>query len=99
MGFRQLRVNLMRTADIPICLRNRFDRPFVAVQRHRDVIGREQLVSLRESRVSRNRAGQQIPPGVELGTQSVGLPEDLLGAALVVPEPGLDGPGVELRDA
>jgi len=44
-------------------------------------------------------AGQQVPPGVELGTQSVGLAQDLLGAALVVPEAGFLGQRLELADA
>ena len=44
-------------------------------------------------------AGQQIPPRVELGTQSVGLAQDLLGAALVVPEAGFLGQRLELADA
>ena len=44
-------------------------------------------------------AGQQIPPGIELGTQAVGLAQDLLGAALVVPEAGFLGQRLELADA
>jgi hypothetical protein len=44
-------------------------------------------------------AGEQVPPGVELGTQAVGLAQDLLGAALVVPEPGFLGQRLELADA
>ena len=41
-------------------------------------------------------SGQQIPPGVELGAEAVGLAQDLLGAALVVPEPGLGGQRLQL---
>jgi hypothetical protein len=44
-------------------------------------------------------AGQQIPPGVKLGTEAVGLAEDLLGAALVVPEAGFLGQRLQLGDA
>ena len=43
--------------------------------------------------------GQQVTPGVDLGAQAVGLAEDLLGAALVVPETRLLGQRVELGDA
>jgi hypothetical protein len=39
------------------------------------------------------------PPGLDLLAQALGLADDLLRRALVVPEPGLDGAGVELRDA
>jgi hypothetical protein len=38
-------------------------------------------------------------PQVDLGTKAVGLAEDLLGGALVVPEAGRLGLGVELREA
>jgi hypothetical protein len=43
--------------------------------------------------------GQQVPPGGDLGAEAVGLAEDLLGAALVVPEPRLLGQRLELLDA
>ena len=43
-------------------------------------------------------AGQQVPPRVDLGAQAVGLAEDLLGGALVVPEPGFLGQRLELGD-
>jgi hypothetical protein len=42
--------------------------------------------------------GQQLPPRVELGTEAVGLAQDLLGAALVVPEAGFLGQRLELAD-
>jgi hypothetical protein len=44
-------------------------------------------------------AGLQASPELDLGPQAVGLAEDLLGAALVVPEPGLAGQRLELGDA
>ena len=44
-------------------------------------------------------AGQQCAPGLDLGAQAVGLAQDLLGAAAVVPEPGLLGQRLELGDA
>jgi hypothetical protein len=44
------------------------------------------------------RAGQQLPPRVELGTETVGLAQDLLGAALIVPEAGFLGQRLELAD-
>jgi hypothetical protein len=44
-------------------------------------------------------AGQQLSPRVELGTETVGLAEDLLGAALVIPEAGFLGQCFEFRDA
>jgi hypothetical protein len=50
--------------------------------------------------------GQQIvdarleaAPQLDLGAEAVGLAERLLGAALIVPEPGLAGQGLELGDA
>jgi hypothetical protein len=42
--------------------------------------------------------GQQVTPRVDLGAQAVGLAEDLLRFALVVPEPGFLGQRLELRD-
>ena len=44
-------------------------------------------------------AGQQLPPRVELGTETVSLAQHLLGAALVVPEAGFLGQRLELADA
>jgi hypothetical protein len=44
-------------------------------------------------------ARQQISPGVDLGPEAVGLAEDFLGAALVVPEAGFLGQRLELGDA
>ena len=52
----------------------------------------EQLLEVRGALLER-------APGVDLVAQALGLADDLLRAALVVPEPGLDGAGVELRDA
>jgi hypothetical protein len=43
-------------------------------------------------------AGQQITPRVDLGSQAVGLAEDLLCLALIVPEPGFLGQRLELGD-
>jgi hypothetical protein len=43
-------------------------------------------------------AGQQLSPRVELGSETVGFSEDLLGAALVVPEAGFLGQRLELGD-
>ena len=43
-------------------------------------------------------AHEQSLPQVDLGAQAVGLPEDLLGGSLVVPEAGFEGQRVELRD-
>jgi hypothetical protein len=37
-------------------------------------------------------------PELDLGSQAIGLAEDLLGAALVVPEAGLAGQRLELGD-
>ena len=44
-------------------------------------------------------ARQQVLPGLDLGAQAVGLAQDLLGAALVVPEAGFLGQRLELGDA
>jgi hypothetical protein len=44
-------------------------------------------------------ARQQTAPGVDLGTERIGLAEDLLRSALVLPEPGLERQRVELGDA
>ena len=44
-------------------------------------------------------AGQQVAPRLDLGAQAVGFAEDLLGAALVVPEAGFLGQRLELGDA
>jgi len=41
---------------------------------------------------------QQVTPGFDLGAQAVGLAEDLLGAALVVPESRFLGQAFELGD-
>jgi hypothetical protein len=41
---------------------------------------------------------ERAPQG-DLLAQALGLAGDLLGGALVVPEPGLDRAGIELRDA
>jgi hypothetical protein len=43
-------------------------------------------------------AREQALPGVDLGTQAVGLAEDLLGGSLIVPEAGFEGQRVELGD-
>ena len=43
-------------------------------------------------------AGEQVTPRLDLGAQAVGLAQDLLGAALVVPESGLLGQRLELGD-
>jgi hypothetical protein len=51
--------------------------------------GSEQVVGTR----------QEIAPGVDLGAQTGSFAEDLLGGALVVPEPGREGQRVELVDA
>ncbi len=44
-------------------------------------------------------AGEDPLPEVDLGTEAVGLPEDPLGAALVIPEAGRLGQGLELGNA
>src|SRR6185369_10144179 len=44
-------------------------------------------------------AGLEAPPQVDLRAEAVGLAEDLLGSALVVPEPGLAGQRLQLGDA
>src|SRR6185369_5860356 len=44
-------------------------------------------------------AGLEAPPQVDLRAEAVGLAEDLLGGALVVPEPGLAGQRLQLGDA
>jgi hypothetical protein len=44
-------------------------------------------------------AGEDVPPQGDLGPEAIGLAEDFLGVALVVPEPGLLGQRVELGDA
>jgi hypothetical protein len=41
----------------------------------------------------------EAPPQFDVGSQAVGLAEDLLGGPLVVPEPGLAGQRLELGDA
>jgi hypothetical protein len=41
----------------------------------------------------------EAAPELDLGPEAVGLAEDLLGSALVVPEAGLAGQRLELRDA
>jgi hypothetical protein len=43
-------------------------------------------------------AGLEPAPQLDLGTEAVGLAEDLLGASLVVPEAGLAGQRLELGD-
>ena len=42
-------------------------------------------------------AGQQLPPRPDLGAEAVGLAQDLLGGAPVVPEPGFLGQRLDLR--
>src|SRR4029079_14537173 len=42
--------------------------------------------------------GLEAAPELDLGSEAVGLAEDLLRAALVVPEPGLAGQRLELGD-
>ena len=49
------------------------------------------LVEQLEGRLEVVGAGQQAMPHLDLGPEAVGLAEDLLGAALVVPEPGFRG--------
>src|SRR5262245_15993854 len=44
-------------------------------------------------------AGLDAAPELDLGTEAVGLAEDLLGGSLVVPEPGFERQRVELGDA
>jgi hypothetical protein len=44
-------------------------------------------------------ASRQVAPQVDLGAQAVGLPEDPLRRALVVPEAGLPGQRFELAEA
>jgi hypothetical protein len=44
-------------------------------------------------------AGLEATPELDLGSEAVGLSEDLLGGALVVPERRLAGQRLELRDA
>ncbi len=44
-------------------------------------------------------ASLEASPQLDLGPQAVRLAEDLLGAALVVPEPGFAGLGLQLRRA
>ena len=44
-------------------------------------------------------AGQEVTPRVQLGPEVVGLAQDLLGTALVVPEPWFLGQRLELGDA
>jgi hypothetical protein len=44
-------------------------------------------------------AGQKVAPRIQLGTEAVSLPQDLLRRPLVIPEPGLGRQLVELRDA
>jgi hypothetical protein len=44
-------------------------------------------------------AGEDPLPEVDLGTEAVGLPEDPLGASLVIPEAGRLGQGLELGNA
>jgi hypothetical protein len=44
-------------------------------------------------------AGLEAAPELDLGPEVVRLPEDLLGAALVVPEPGLAGQRLQIGDA
>jgi hypothetical protein len=62
-------------------------------------VGVRGLVEQLEGGVEVVGAAQQLPPRVELGTQAVGLAQDLLGAALVVPEAGFLGQRLELADA
>jgi hypothetical protein len=45
------------------------------------------------------RAGEETGPQLDLGTEAVGLSEDLLGAALVVPEAGFAGQRLQLCEA
>jgi hypothetical protein len=52
-----------------------------------------------DRRLEIGRACLEAAPQVDLGSQAIRLAEDLLGAALVVPEAGLEGQRVELRDA
>jgi hypothetical protein len=52
-----------------------------------------------DGRLEVRGARRQVLPEGDLGAQAVGLAEDLLGDALVVPEAGLLGQFVELGDA
>jgi len=50
-------------------------------------------------RLEVGRSGQQAGPQLDLGAKAVGLSEDLLGGALVVPEAGLAGQRLQLGEA
>jgi len=41
-------------------------------------------------------ARQQGVPGAQLLAQAIGLAQDLLGSALVIPEPGSDGDLIQI---
>jgi hypothetical protein len=57
------------------------------------------LVEQFEGRLEIAGAGEQVVPGLELGSEAIGLAEDLLRGALVIPEAGFLGQGLELVDA
>jgi hypothetical protein len=57
------------------------------------------LVEELDGRLEIVDAGQDAAPDLDLGAQAVGLAQDLLGGALVVPEPGFLGQRLELGDA
>ena len=70
----------------------------VAIQLGLEVgIGR--LVEELDGRLEIVDAGQDVAPDLDLGAQAVRLTQDLLGGALVVPEPGFLGQRLELGDA
>jgi hypothetical protein len=52
-----------------------------------------------ECRLEVRGTREETLPRFDLGTEAVGLAKDLLGGALVVPEPRLEGQCVELPDA
>jgi hypothetical protein len=62
-------------------------------------VGVRGLVEQLEGRLEVIGARQELSPGVELGTEAVGLAQHLLGAALVIPEAGFLGQRLELADA
>jgi hypothetical protein len=62
-------------------------------------VGIGRLVQELDRRLEVGGAGQQVTPGVELGAETVGLAQDLLGVTLIVPEAGFLGQCLELGDA
>jgi hypothetical protein len=74
------------------------ERRGIAVQLRLEIrIG--SLVEEFEGRLEIVDTGQDVAPDLDLGAQAVRLAQDLLGAALVVPEPGFLGQRLELGDA